>query len=407
MLLTNEIKAQWFSVNQDTTFSNTDMFFLNADTGFVVGANYASSQFNYGVISRTLNGGISWDTVTFYQYFPTIYFPSTTVGYCGGQDGQVFKTTDMGNTWNHLSSSFCCNDFSNSYFFNNDTGFVVLWPGNLVKTFNGGLTWNLDTSIGGYSSYPGIGSIQFMNDSIGIIAAGENGTYARTFDKGNTWQTGHIDSSMVLISIYMRNLNSGYAVGYDGKFSRTFDGGQTWTSPVIISQYHLNDVTFFNDSVGYIVGGEGSFPFNTTYRGIIYKTIDAGNSWFVEDSSYDEWLTSVVAVNDSVGYAAGWKGRILKITNGNSAGIQENISTAISVSVFPNPTDGVINFKLSNHPYKTTTLNIYDLLGTLIKSQIITKTTSLDISMYSNGVYIYEINEQEKASVRGKILKEH
>ncbi|MBK9047864.1 MAG: hypothetical protein IPL74_14620 [Bacteroidetes bacterium] len=38
----------------------------------------------------------------------------------------------------------------------------------------------MDTSIGGSSPFPGLGSIQFMTDSIGIIAAGQNGTFART-----------------------------------------------------------------------------------------------------------------------------------------------------------------------------------------------------------------------------------
>ena len=270
---------------------------------------------------------------------------------------------------------------------NNDSGFVVTWPGNIFKTGNGSLFWTFDTLIGGYSDYPGTGSIQFMNDTAGIIAAGQYGTYARTFDRANTWQVSHIDSGMFIVSIYMRNLNVGYAVGYDGKFSRTFDGGLTWTAPAVISQYHLNDIAFFNDSVGYIVGGNGTFPFDDSTKGIILKTNDGGNSWFVEDSSYDAWLTAVVAVNNSVGYAAGWNGRILKITNGGASGIEPNIPPVSNFNVFPNPTPG--NFTIT-FPEKinNAVIEIYNMFGERIYKENAGNVRSIMLNPdLSAGVY--------------------
>ncbi len=110
--------AQWFPVNHDTTFYNNEIFFLNADTGFVVGANYSLFSSNVGAISRTKDGGITWDTVTKTNYIPTIYFPSVNTGYCGGHDGTVFKTIDMGNSWNFAGSMTSQNDYSNCFFFN-------------------------------------------------------------------------------------------------------------------------------------------------------------------------------------------------------------------------------------------------------------------------------------------------
>jgi photosystem II stability/assembly factor-like uncharacterized protein len=298
-------KAQWYQVNQDTIFQNTEIFFLNADTGFVSGGTWPMSG-SGGVVSRTLNGGLSWDTTLFPIYIPAVCFPSSDTGYCGGQDGGVFKTTDGGDSWFYTSSTSWLDDYSNCYFFSNDSGIAISWYGRVFKTNNGGLNWSVDTSLGLYTPYPGVGSIQFVTDSFGIVAGGETGTYARTIDRASTWQEGVIDSNMVVVSIHMRNMNDGYAVGYDGKYSRSFDGGQTWTAPVVLYPYHFNDIDFFNDSVGYIVGGNGTFPFANTQRGIILKTIDRGNSWFVEDSSYNAWLHSIFVVNDSVGYAAGW-----------------------------------------------------------------------------------------------------
>lgn len=178
--------SQWFPVNQDTTLYNYSLYFHNADTGFVVG-EYFSGSVEFGVISRTLNGGQTWDTITTAWTPLTVHFPSKNVGYAGGHNGAVLKTSNMGTTWNLIGFSNGPADYSNIHFFDNDTGITMHWGGQIYKTINGGSSWNLSNNIGGNSPYPGVGSIQFLNDSIGIIAAGQYGTYARTTDQGSNW----------------------------------------------------------------------------------------------------------------------------------------------------------------------------------------------------------------------------
>jgi hypothetical protein len=367
LVLCFNCKGQWYPVNQDTIFQNTEVFFLNADTGFVSGGTWPMSG-SGGVVSRTLNGGLSWDTTLFPLYIPAVCFPSSDTGYCGGQDGAVFKTINGGDSWFYTSFTSWLEDFANLYFFNNDSGIVVNYSGRIFRTSNGSGSWATDTGLVLWSDYPGVGSIQFITDSFGIIAGGLEGTFARTFDRANTWQAGVIDSNMDVVSIYMRNINDGYAVGYNGKYSRTFDGGQTWSTPIILCPYNLNDIDFFNDSVGYIVGGDGTHPFSNTQCGIILKTIDRGNTWFVEDSSYNAWLHSIFVVNDSVGYAAGWKGRILKTTNGNAITYVNNAdSNSNLLRLFPNPTPSNSQITFT---YPTSTSNrellIHDITGKAI-----------------------------------------
>lgn len=400
-----EAKCQWQIVYQDTNLYNMGVQFLNPDTGFVVGITWSSSIVQQGVILRTTNGGLSWDSIYTNSGNFMIEFPSTLIGYAGGHDGSVMKTTDMGDTW-FQAQSFCCTDYSNGYFFNNDSGFAILWGGNILKTTNGANSWQSGLSIGGQSSFPGIGSIQFINDSIGIVAAGFNGIYAITSDTGNTWQTSSIDSSMVLTTIYMKDVSNGYAVGYFGKYSRTFDGGNTWTSPTSICSYNLHDIAFFDDSVGYIVGGRNDWINNPGFEnGVILKTSDAGNSWTVIDSSYIGYLTSITVVNDSIGYVAGGAGLILKIINANDiSGIKPHYEK-IQLNIFPNPaTDEItIDSFLLSEDYE---VSIKNTLGETVLKHREASPKKINIKALNNGIYLLQLVSNQ-GKIYSKVFIKH
>ncbi len=397
--LNNRCFGQWNLIYQDTTYAHMEMQFLNPDTGFIVGINMTNGT--GGSIFKTNDGGNSWNILNTSAGNFTVKFPTTNVGYTGGHDGSVLKTVDMGNTWNDMPS-WCCNDYSNSYFFNNDTGFVVWWGGEIVKTINGSNSWTMDTSIGGSSPFPGLGSIQFMTDSIGIIAAGQNGTFARTSNSGATWSVSSIDSNMHVNSIYMKNVNEGFAIGYFGKISRTFDGGNTWTTPISISQQNLHNMTFFTDSIGYIVGGFSSFSsFNPYGKGIIWQTIDAGDTWTVADSSYNDILIAITAVDNNIGYIAGAKGRILKISNASFTGINTIVSQSV-FTIFPNPARSEIKMNLLEP--NTGTFYLFNTLGELLINTEISGQQNLNIQNIASGIYSYRLICKNGSVVTGKIV---
>jgi len=398
--------CQWQTIYQDSNIYNMGVHFLNADTGFVVGVTWNSTFVQEGIIFRTTNGGVSWDSVFTNSGNFMIEFPSEAIGYTGGHDGSVMKTTDMGDSWT-IMPSWCCNDYSNGYFFNNDTGIVVLWGGEIYKTMNGSNSWAYDTSIGGDSPFPGTGSIQFLDDTVGIIAAGFNGIYSRTIDGGANWQSGTIDSAMFLNAIYMKNYLEGYAVGYNGKYSRTFDGGATWSAPVSLCAYTLHDMTFFNDSIGYIVGGnEPSMSTIGIPNGVILRTQNGGNSWTVIDSSYFGYLTSIQAVNDSVGYAAGGEGLILKITNANILSSIETHHEEMQLNIFPNPVQDELTVYSSNSN-NNVELKILNLLGEEISRGIFNLPAKLNLKSLKNGFYFIQMIDENGAILSRKFIKQY
>jgi hypothetical protein len=68
---------------------------VDANTGYVVGSVPNSG---FGIIMKTIDGGISWDYQKSAAVYPTVsvYFPDANSGYTVGYSGTILKTNDGG-----------------------------------------------------------------------------------------------------------------------------------------------------------------------------------------------------------------------------------------------------------------------------------------------------------------------
>ena len=72
--------------------------------------------------------------------------------------------------------------------------------------------------------------------------------------------------------------------------------------------------------------------------------------------------------------------------------------------VYPNPTTGVINIALQKIPEPNTTIQLFDITGTMVLSQALKQaTTQLTINNYPKGIYLYQINNSKQTHY-GKII---
>jgi len=120
------------------------------------------------------------------------------------------------------------------------------------------------------------------------------------------------------------------------------------------------------------------------------------------DSSYFDGLTKLHFPNDSVGYAVGFNGIILKITNANSiiSSIETIKDMDDTINIYPNPATDVISIE---YP----TIHAVEIINYLGETIIFKETTTdvinkltLDVSSLSSGVYIVKV-----ANVAGKFFK--
>ena len=68
--------------------------------------------------------------------------------------------------------------------------------------------------------------------------------------------------------------------------------GQTWEIEYLSNGYDLNTVYFYNDTIGYAVGDNGA----------MIKTIDAGDNWIDLNSNTTKDINDIIFVNEDTGY---------------------------------------------------------------------------------------------------------
>lgn len=139
------------------------------------------------------------------------------------------------------------------FFVNSEVGYSVGNAGNILKTNNGGETWDLLE----YLSMSGIinpnlltsailSTIYFVDESVGYVGGGRenftiiststDGVFLSTENGGSTWQRRYIEDVIGVADLFFSDRNNGVALVYmrrDSSLSqqriiRTEDAGETW-----------------------------------------------------------------------------------------------------------------------------------------------------------------------------------
>lgn len=119
------------------TFTNSlyDVWMTDSLTGVVVGM---------GWVLRTEDGGLTWlRQPPRGDQFCSVHFPCPTTGYICGRSGTLLKTTDGGRSWQslHRKGSFGQSSLRALWFVSEQEGFLVGDAGLLWQTTDGGRSW--------------------------------------------------------------------------------------------------------------------------------------------------------------------------------------------------------------------------------------------------------------------------
>ena len=148
---------------------------------------------------------------------------------------------------------------------------------------------------------------QFTANSPGIIV--------KSTDGGETWElnyplAGTIDG---LEKIEFVSVDKGFAVGYD-IFLKTEDGGASWT-PITVGTdiWRYNNLTFYNEMIGYATAFTNSSGFQT------YLTADGGDTWTQGASSANMGTIAVGYADETTLFSTGNNQVISKSTDGGDS----------------------------------------------------------------------------------------
>lgn len=163
-------------------FSSTQAFrgidFINPNEGWVVGDN--------GLTAHTTNGGGSWQTVPLPSSATTRLY-AVSMGQSGvvwatGEAQKIYRFT--GTTWTQVYSDAPPQIFWSILSLNNQEAFAAGTSGEVIKTLDGGTSWQTTTLPGASGST--VYSLSSI-DGKTIWAAGSNGKLWRTTDTGQNW----------------------------------------------------------------------------------------------------------------------------------------------------------------------------------------------------------------------------
>ena len=246
----------------------TDVFFLNSQLGWSVGAQ--------GVILRTIDGGKSWSTISTAVKtqaeelslaqklrnmqpvreaeqlrpvrcrFESIFFVDANHGWVAGgfeypclqrSRAVLLKTSDGGQSWNSVEG-LVLPRISKMWFEDRLVGWAIgdasnLYQTGLFYTVDGGLTWT-SHSTGRLKNW-----IDGQQTSDGFVLLDENGQLFKVTESGAEKSIVLGDSQPHITALEMLDDQRGLCVGTDGLILKTDDGGLSWKRPPQFSQSWL------------------------------------------------------------------------------------------------------------------------------------------------------------------------
>ena len=374
-----------------------------------------------------------------------IEFPeeSVGVGYIGGENGLLLKTTDGGTTWtevNHSGIDIPVNfHFRDLEFANANVGYAALdGTQGIYKTINGGLNWTEmdDQSIGAFCYR----STLHVFDENHFIASGAGCFSSALIVEYNNgiWSWLITDYPTSNADHYVRDMefrdNLGIATVNSNLFLRSTDTGQTWDtipSPILSPNDNLTDVIIVNDTLmlagheadssqssffqsndagltwwemqptgGDVVSFASWMAFEESLNGDLYTSASQdGVTHFMHEKNGAIWnyeqvdrqIVSIDSYGPDVVYAVGDSGYVI-VNSGDASSIEEKV---LEVDVYPNPSVDVLNIELVSNIHSD--LIVSDLTGKIIMTREFVSTAQLDVSDWTPGVYLITIRSDEDA----------
>ncbi|MEL7532445.1 MAG: YCF48-related protein [Bacteroidota bacterium] len=249
------------------------------------------------------------------QSLEDVRFFDSQLGIIVGDSGTVLRTVDGGDNWTQIPIA-SQSKLSRVRFFDAQNALAIgNKPTVIIHSADAGQSWTtiLDSSDRYYD-------LAVLNDSVALITAYE--AVFRTQDRGQTWSV-HYDGPAIdrLGLMSFIDEQKGFSIrgwgGFGPAFSiqTTIDGGSTWTETPMLTGHNptvLESLVYLNDSTGFAAGW---------YNPHLVKTTNAGADWSfcaVDDPQNGGQIIDLTMLNDTLGFASGWHNSIFKTVDGGA-----------------------------------------------------------------------------------------
>jgi len=263
----------WFKL--DTSFNAFNMNaidFITNDIGYICGTNLYS----------TFDGGASWTcriTGSWDYCYHSVSFNSLQTGVVVGEKGHFMRSTDLGQSWIQVAGIPNIN-YMAVLFADENTVFAA-GPSTLLKSTDAGATW---TTI---STAYSLQALWFTSPNTGF-GVGRDGLIIKTTDGGVSWNKMNSTTTENLWAVHFYDADTGYVAGgtqtISGFVLKTTDGGNTWHEQFIPTWYPLYAIRTTGNSA--FTGGVYYYLFGTTNGGINVSAGPEAQHLFINTTVY-------------------------------------------------------------------------------------------------------------------------
>ena len=375
------------TLDNHTVTSSNNMFIAKYDTAgnvvWVQGANAGPNAVQANAISADTAGKI----------YVTGWFNGTTAGF-----GSITLTNDSTGSAVLFTAKY--DSSGNALWVNAVAGSGENFPSS-ISFDGGGHVYETGTFSSAAITFGSISLIH--NPGINPI-----NYYIVKYDTaGNTvWAQGAVgDNKIGGTSINTGTDGSVYTAGYFAPSSAVFGNDTIYNdglSSIFVVKYDPSGNVVWAKSVADVGGLDEALGITTDAGGDVYTTGYFGNDsiTFGPDKLYDP--------NSGNGYDF----FVAKLDNSFS-GISKSVIADNVITVYPNPTTGIINFKGIESGDR---IEVYNVLGQIVNSGTAGKSPSGDLGVGDNyslnlsgnakGVYFYRVTNNTTRILQGKIVLE-
>jgi photosystem II stability/assembly factor-like uncharacterized protein len=356
IILFGQVRAQWTSAAPPYYRNQNSVCVVDQQNAVIVGGNEKNDVIRTIVSSHDHGAtwGLDLDRLN-QSWLRSVYFVNSLVGFSVGYDGAILRTLNGGSTWDTLTApgNAALRHLNSVFFSNPNVGYIAGgFPANdsiqtIIKTIDGGNTWSIQRDARGYW----LRAIFFVDSNTGF-AVGDHATVLKTTNGGTNWNAITLNgnlSTRTLNSVYFLNSDTGFIVGGNKSndsiqtIIKTTDGGSTWNIIRDNIGNMLNSIDFATGTKAYVAGN----------RGTLLTSDDAGNSWSpiilpnsINDTLYD--VNCVNFLNADFGVAVGRNGKLLIYTSPTPSTPQASTLQASEIKNTSAQLNGVVNANSSS-----------------------------------------------------------
>jgi photosystem II stability/assembly factor-like uncharacterized protein len=390
------IAQSWHQQSSGSSEDLKAVFFLNQNTGWIVGDNYT--------ILKTTDGGVTWATVSistlpFPVKFVDVFFTDANNGCIIAENGLVYYTTDGGSSWSSgNSSSLTSGTYRYVHFGTASIGYMIgdqLGSTPLIaKTTDGGATWSQVTFTN--QSNTTLRSLQAIGADTVMITTSNQVWYS--FNGGTTWNSlVIIDQNLNILKAFTfnncwitnRTTNSNYVFK-----STSGPGGfviSQGTSPNTLANGGFHYMDAFNMNNVFVFGFGQTFtpPYYT------YNTTDGGANWIQRTLPTTESINDLCYVANNAAWLVGDNGEILKY--GFTTSLRESNEANKEWKIYPTPTKDLLVIESQ----RGNLLEIRSTAGQLLRTEVIDAPQhQINVQELNPGVYVLKIEGSSQLLIK-------